>query len=194
MTWGGVSVLSKPAALPLAVADLKARLRVDHADEDLEIEGFLRAAVAMIDGPEGIGVAILRQTWRLTLDILPAQVILPGAPIAGLVALRVLGAGGTWQEVPPEDCRLVAGIDPVRLVPAPGVSWPRPAAQPGAVQIDYTLGAATPAEADPALVTAVALIAGQYYNHRAAIMEGQAVELPLGARHIMEGRRRGLVG
>ena len=194
MTWGGVSVLNKPAALPLAVADLKARLRVDHDDEDLEIEGFLRAAVGMIDGPEGIGVAIMRQTWRLTLDILPAQVILPGAPIAGLVALRVLGAGGAWQEVPLEDCRLVTGIDPVRLVPAPGVSWPRPVAQPGAVQIDYTLGAEAVEDADPSLVTAAALIAGQYYNHRAAVEAGQVVELPLGARHIMEGRRRGLVG
>lgn len=193
--WRGVAVKTPPAVLPLAAADLAESLRVEDPAELGLIEEFLGRAVAAIDGPTGIGVAICAQVWTLTLDRLSGEIDLPGWPVTGVAEIRYLDAADAWQVVPAESYRLVTGTDPAVLLPRRGAAWPAVQRQRGAVQIDYTLGAADPAEADKGLVGAAALIAGHYYENRAAVEAGpEAREIPMGAAHILAGYRRGLAG
>lgn len=191
--WARVKVKTA-GALPLAAADLRARLRIDTGDEDGLLGDFLAAAAAEIEGPDGAGVALMAQVWTLTLDGWGGDILLPGWPVTGVSEIRYLDPDG-GQQVLDHDAafRLVSGKDPALLVRKYGASLPALLAGPGVVEIDYTLGRSDPADADPGLVTALALIAGHYYENREATVMGQMQELPLGARHILDRYRRGLV-
>lgn len=192
--WGSVKIKTKPAALPISLADMKLRLRVDDDAQDALITDLINTAVGMIDGPDGIGVAIMSQTWTLALDCFSRVIELPGGPITSVSAVRYLDAAGDWQTVDAATYRLVKSQEPARLVLATGQVWPACATGFGVVEVDYILGVADVVDAEPALVTAVALLVGNYFENREAVVVGVASgELPLGVRHILNARRRGVV-
>lgn len=192
--FGNVSVKTPPAALPLLVAEVKRGLRVDGHDENETLRDYLAQAVAMIDGPDGIGVALMAQTWTLTLDGFPHEIRLPGAPVTGVERIRYLDRALEWQVIDPAAYRVVLGKDPARVVCAPGFAWPRPVAGVATVEIDYFVGAATRAEVQPALLGAVRLLVGHFFENREAVAAGvMLTELPLGVQHILDGHRRGVV-
>ena len=64
MNWSRVKVTTPPAAYPISVSEVKSHLRVDHDDEDAEIEQSLKAAIRRIDGPNGIGYALVTHGFR----------------------------------------------------------------------------------------------------------------------------------
>jgi len=192
--WSQVSVKTPPATLPVLVADLKARLRIEGDDENTLLASLLREAAAMVDGPAGIGVALLAQTWTLAPPRFAAEILLPGWPVTGVAEVRYLDAAGDWQVVDPAVYRLAATPEPARLALNPGQSWPSVPTGPGRIQIDYTLGAATRADLDASLVTALCLMAGHYYENREAAAPGRGMaEIPLGASAILARHRRGSV-
>lgn len=192
--WGNVKVTTPPEALPLLVADVKRGLRVDHNEENELIRDILATAVGMIDGPAGIGVAMMAQSWTMALDGFPNEIRLAGDPVSAITAVRYLGRDPEWATVDPADYRLITLRDPARLVCVPGKSWPRPVDGVGTVEIEYTLGAATREDVNPSLLGAVRLLCGHLYEHREAVAAGITLaELPLGVRHILDHHRRGLV-
>ena len=148
----------------------------------------------MVDGPAGIGVAMMAQSWTATLDGFGTDLRLAGAPITGVTEIRFLDRDLTWQVVPVETYRVILGQEPARIVLAPAASWPRPVAGVGTVQVDYTLGADTREGVHPALLGALRLLVGHFYEHREAVAAGITLaEVPLGVRHILDGHRRGVV-
>ena len=192
--WGKVKVTTPPAALPLLVADLKRGLRVDHNEENEFLRDCLAQAVAMIDGPDGIGVALMAQTWTLGLDGFAAEIRLPGDPVREITAVRYMDKTLAWQTLEAPAWRLITLRDPVRLVPAPGTAWPSTVAGIGTVEIEYALGALERSQVSQSLLGAVRLLAGHFYENREALAVGITTsELPLGARHILDGHRRGVV-
>lgn len=195
--WDRVSVLVPPASpvdtlMPLA--DLRSHLGIDHTESDGDLTRFLRTAVAMIDGPRGIGWALLTQTWRLTLDGFPPCVRLPGAPVKSIVAVRWVGADGIEAELTPADYRLDGGSTPARLVPAYGSTWPATRAEIGCVTIDYVLGEATGATVDPRLLDFVCLVVAERDRFREAVAKNDLAGLPFGVQAILDDFRQHAVG
>lgn len=192
--FGSVTVKTPPAALPLLVSEVKRGLRIDHHEENELIRDYLAQAVGMIDGPQGIGVAMMAQTWTVALDGFPAEIRLPGGPITGVERIRYLDRSLEWQTIDAAQYRAVLTKDPARIVPVPGFAWPRPVDGVGTVEVDYTLGAVDRAAVPPALLGAVRLLVGHFYEHREAAIVGTITsEMPLGVRHILDGYRRGVV-
>ena len=193
--WDRVQVKTR-GALPLDAAAMRARLRIDSTAEDDLLEDFLAAAASEIDGPDGVGVALMAQTWTLTLDAWPLEIVLPGWPVTGVSVVRYLDADGAEQTLDhAATLRLATSAGVARLLRKPGASLPQTLAQAAVVEVDYTLGRATAAEVDPGLVTALALLAGHYYENREGVVVGvAAAEVPLGVRHILDRFRRGRVG
>jgi uncharacterized phiE125 gp8 family phage protein len=183
--WAGV-VVKTPGALPLDAAGLRARLRINTEAEDELLAAFLASAMSEIEGPDGWGIALMAQTWTQTLDGFSSIICLRGWPVTGIAEIRYMDPAGVWQTMDPDDYRLVSGTDPARLLPTSSFfPWPDVMSGPGVVEIDYTLGKATPAEVNAALVTAMALLAGHYYENREAVIIGpSAAKLPLGVPHI----------
>lgn len=192
--WDRVSVVTKPAADIITVADLKARLRIDGTAEDALLASLLAGAVARIDGPQGLGVAMMEQTWRLTLDCFPATIRLPGAPIKSVSTITYMDTDGVEQTLDAADYRADFGREPVRVEPAYGSAWPATRDVVGAVKIDYLLGEANAAEVPQDLIDAACLLVGHRYAHREGVLVGDsASELPLAVEWILNQHRRGAV-
>lgn len=193
--WTRVSVVTPPVAMPMTIADLKTRLRIDHADEDALLAGYLAGAVARIDGPKGIGWGMMTQTWRLTLDAFPSgSIVLPGAPIKSVSSVSYVNLEGATQTMDLADHRLDAGGEPARLAPAFQTSWPAAQAVIGAVSIDYVVGEADAADVPADLVDAVALLVGHRYENREAAAIGVMVmKLPFSVESIVNEYRQSIV-
>lgn len=71
-----MKLITPPTGPVVSLADLKAHLRVDGADEDTLIASLEAAAVAYLDGWGGVlGRAILPQTWEF--DAVAGDVLSP---------------------------------------------------------------------------------------------------------------------
>ena len=192
--WSGVTVVTKPGSDPISTTDMKSRLRVDYADDDTLIGSLISGAVAMIDGPEGIGVGMMEQTWRKTMDCFPSLIMLPGWPIKSVTSVKYLDVDGVEQTVSASDYRVVVAVEPVRLVPAYGKSWPPARNVIGAVWVDYVVGESSAGDVPADLIDAISLIVGHRYENREAVMVGaQPFEVPLGLDGLLSRYRRGQV-
>lgn len=196
--WAGVKVTTAPTALPIDAAALRVRLRLsntgDQAIDDEQnalMTEFIETAVAMIDGAEGIGVAIMRQTWSKALDCFSPEIELPGSPVVDVAAVRYLDPDGEWQVVDPSHYRLTNEYEPAILQPASGQSWPSTSTGRGVVVVDYRLGADTPETSSKTLKTAVSLIVGHLWENREATTIGiKAEELPIGVQYLLDKHSR----
>lgn len=192
--WEGVSVAAKPAALlPITVARLKTRLRIDDTAEDAEITAWLNGAISMIDGPNGIGYAMMTQSWQKSMDCFPSTIVLPGAPIKSVTSITYIDTAGTEQTLDSADYRVDLTREPVRITPAYGTAWPSTRDVTGAVVVEYVVGEADSADVPADLVDAVTLIAGHRFRNREAVANSSLKELPLGVQNILDRHRRSWV-
>ncbi|WP_168990453.1 head-tail connector protein [Aureimonas flava] len=103
-----------PAAEPVTLAEAKAHLRIDRADEDGTIEGFLRAARETIEARTGLVLA--RCGFRLCLDSpAAADLALSRRPARAVLAARWFDGAGTPQHADPAAVRIVRDGGALRL-------------------------------------------------------------------------------
>ncbi|MBB4185829.1 putative phiE125 gp8 family phage protein [Sinorhizobium terangae] len=184
--WSGVSVSTKPGGELISIAKLKSRLRIDVADDDEMLGDMLKGAIARIDGPNGIGVAMLKQTWRKSMDCFPSCIMLPGAPIKGVTSITYVNNDGVTQTLAADKYRVDLNKEPVRVEPAYGLSWPSSRDVIGAVTVEYEVGENSAADVHADLIDAVCLIVGHRYANREAVSEDAAHALPLGVEWILQ--------
>ncbi|WP_374578302.1 head-tail connector protein [Phenylobacterium sp.] len=182
-----LELVTPPAASPLGLEEAKRHLRVDHADEDQEIEDAILAAVGHLDGAAGtLRRAIVDQTWRLWLDGFPparGAIDLPLPPLLAVTEIRYLDAGGVEALLPPDAYRVLAG-ERAAVEPAITKTWPSALTARRAVSITYRCGWTAPAPGTPwpakveVIRRALRLLVGEFYEHRdsqAAVREPLAV-------------------
>ncbi|BCH32633.1 hypothetical protein MesoLjLc_45630 [Mesorhizobium sp. L-8-10] len=191
--WHGVSVVAKPTAELVTLAKLKARLVVDHDDDNDLLGDLLKAAIARVDGPFGIGYALMEQTWRKTMDCFPRCILLPGAPIKSVTSITYVDDAGMTQTLDPASYRAVTTVEPASIEPAYGTSWPSTRDVTGAVTVEYKIGETDPTNVPPDLVTAVCMIVAHWYGVRGAVAAGDLKEVPMGAQWILDEHARGRV-
>jgi uncharacterized phiE125 gp8 family phage protein len=191
--WNRVSVVTPPASpIPslISLADLRAFLAISDAENDANLTRAAKGAVAMIDGREGIGYAVLTQTWRLTLDCFPPVIILPGAPIKSVTSITYVDGDGYSQTLNLADCRIELGIEPATIIPAYGLYWPTTLAITGAIKIDYVLGEETGATVNARLMDCICLIVGMRDKFTEAVGSADLRALPFGVQAMLDDFRR----
>src|ERR1051325_2697831 len=89
--WNRLVRPADPAVAPLDLARAKSHLRVDSADEDADIQDYLDDAIAAVDGPNGAGLALITQTWRMSLDSWQhGRITIPLRPVQEIVSITYL--------------------------------------------------------------------------------------------------------
>lgn len=217
MSWDRLALVTPPAVTPFDLDAAKAHLNVYHDDDNALIESLIAATVAMVDGPRGIGIAMVEQTWRLTLDgfadraflgdcgfaplrRFPLAIPIPLGPVSAIASFEYTAGDGTEVVlVEGTDFKFSADVDPQIVFPPFGMAWATPICEPGAVRIEFVAGFGPTAADVPAdLVAALKLTLGHLYNNREDVIgvdrQVGAVRLPLGAAAIFDRYRVGLFG
>lgn len=198
--WRAVAVTT-PGESPVSVAEMKSHLRVEGADEDSYLTALLAAGTRAIDGPDGSGVAMMPQSWTLTLDAFPAgglrsregAIRLPGWPVTAITSVTYDPAGGgAAVTMDASGYRLANGGDPAFVEPV--ASWPSTDARLGAVRVLYTLGHESAAAVDGGLKQALRLLVAHWHANREAVGPGGMAALPLGFQMLMSARARSFAG
>lgn len=175
------------AALPVQVLKDHLRLGSGFADDGMQdalIEGYLRTAMAMIEGR--IGKVLMARRMRLELDEWRNQEAqpLPVAPVSMVVSVTLVDAASVSAVLPAASYRLVPDLHRPKLVGAGTLLPPVPSGGVAKVVFDVGFGASwagVPAD----LQQAVLLLAAEYYEHRHD-SGTQAGGLPLGVVVLIE--------
>lgn len=184
-SWNRLQRTVAPSVTPISLVDLNAWLRADLPLEDAIVEQLIQDAVDYIEGPNGIGVALMTQTWALHLDGFPSCIELPLGPVQSVSSVAYIDPDGASQTVASYQADLVS--QPARIVPVYGGSWPATRGVLNAVTVTFVAGYADP-PAD--LKRAIALLAGHWFEHRTAAGE-PLHDIPHGVEHILNKYRVG---
>ena len=186
--WTRLVRTEAPTQPIVSVVEAKKHLRVFHDDDDSEIEAFIFAATAMIEGPNGIGIALSNQPGRLSLEYFPCEIVVPLGPVSSLISVSYKDANGDNQSV--SGLRYDLDAQPLKIWPARDTSWPEIYCEPGAVKVTFECGyEELPAD----LRAAVLLLVGHLYENREAVADNKLAELPMGVATILERYRVGRV-
>lgn len=179
-----------PAAALLTAAEVKAHLRIEHADEDATIAALIEAVEAALDGSAGVlNRALVTQTWTQGYAGFAATMRLPLAPVQS-ATISYFDADGAEQALA-DAYRLHQDARGGYLRLIDGASAPATAIRDDAVTLTMVCGyGATAADVPADIRHAAKLLAGHFYEHREAVGVVQFHELPLAAQWLLERYRR----
>lgn len=166
----------------------KGHARVLHDSEDTDLQGYLDAAIQMLDGPRGIlGRCLVTQVWRQDYDGWADEFRLP-VPDVSSVTVTYTDGDGASQTVDSGSYTLENRIEGsvVRLLP----DFARPTVGPETkgVQIALTAGFGGASAVPAPLVSAILILA----QHLGTDREGKS-EMPMTCAALIAPWRRGLV-
>lgn len=179
-----------PSSPAVSVDEIKRWSRsADFSDDDDILEMMVAAAQAAVEGPNGIGLALTPQTWKLSLDYFPCEITIPLGPVTAITSISYTDANGDTATV--SDWRVDLDSSPCKIWPARDTAWPAITCEPGAVKVTFDCGfTETPAD----LKAAICLLAAHFYNNREAVTTDlKAVDLPMGVDAILNRYRVGRV-
>jgi uncharacterized phiE125 gp8 family phage protein len=167
---------SGPAAEPVSLAEAKAHLRVDGADEDALIGSLIVAARMHIE--HALDLALITQGWSLYLDGWPdGPVELPLGPVQAVNEVRLYAANAAVTELPPDSYQLDNASRPARLAPI-GV-WPPPGRAVNGVEIAFTAGYGAAGAAVPQpLRQAILMLVAHWHEAREAAAPDEQFPAP----------------
>lgn len=176
-----------PTGPVITLEEAKRHCRVDHSDEDEDIVELVEVATAAIEGPNGVGIALMPQTWRLSLDYFPCEITIPLGPVTSVSSITYTDSNGSPATV--TGFRKDLDASPLKIWPARDAAWPAITCEPGAVKVTFVCGfASVPSD----LKAALKLLVGHFYEHREAVTTDlQAIDLPMGVDAILNRYRVG---
>lgn len=174
-----LTLTTPPAADVVSLAEAKAQLREDAADEDAIIARLIAAATAHLDGRAGLlGRALAPQTWTWAGRIPDTgRVVLPLAPVLSITSVTVDGdalASSAYELADADN----GEIDLEGYACAAAV-------------IVFEAGYAD-AEIPEPLKHAILLLVAHWFEHREefTVVEGSARSIPYGVRALTAAYRR----
>lgn len=179
-------VVSAPTGSICTLDELKARLRIDHDEDDDDLALLLDAATEMFE--EQAGRVILRPTgFELSLSSFPACLHLPAFPVRGVTAITYTNDAGAEVEVDADDYSVADTADGARVVFVDG--WSAPTLHedtPLPVKVEFDAGYDDPAATDGSLplkskvILAVMMLVAHWYAIREAAGPDAMQTVPLG--------------
>jgi len=187
-------VTGEPAVEPLALPDAKTHLKIETSvtDDDALVTSLIKAARQHVE--EHTHRKLIEQTLQTRFDTFPASngaILVPWPKLMSLTSLQYIDTNGTTQTLTvTTDYVVDAYSEPARIVPAYGKNWPTTQAMINAVTLEYEAGYGAAANVPEAIVHAMKLIIGHWYQNREAVVLGTiTAEVPQAARALMDHYR-----
>lgn len=165
----GLDRTTAPDNSPLLVT-VKAHLRVDYADDDTLIQGYIDAAVNYIEQISRL--SLFTQAWTITMDAFPADdaIRLPNGPVTAITTFT------TYDEANTPDATFAGywlDASGGRLVLTDGYAWPTDLRQKSVVAVEYVTGyGALEADIPANIKQAVLMLCGHWYENRETVVVG----------------------
>lgn len=181
----GLVLLTGPAEEPATVAEAKAHLRVDTAEDDTLIGYLITAAREHVESH--CRRALVTQTWDLFLDDYPAgdEIALPWPRLRSVESIQYHKEDGTSATFSSSNYAVDTASEPGRVALASGASWPTAELRPvNGFQVRFQAGYGAAGTVPRAIKQAILLIVGALYENREQIVVAQGVNisaLPFGA-------------
>lgn len=181
--------LTEQAMVPdgaLPVQALKDHLRVgtgfaDDGMQDALVRGYLRAALAAVEGRIGKALILRRFSLALTRWRDPSAQALPVAPVAAVVSVAVVDGEGVATALPEARWRLEVDTHRPRLL-ARGAIFPM-VPEGGRAEVVFDAGFGVWDDVPADLRQAVLLLAAQYHELR---HEANVGAMPFGVMALIE--------
>lgn len=175
--------VSAPAVSPISLSEVKARLKVDHAEDDATILAYIEAATRRLDGWDGIlGRCLINQAWELRLPDWPCgrRIILP-FPHCSNISVSYSAAGAEQVGVPPDN------VSPVRetiggssVLIFSSFELPLIDSEKGYVAVAFTAGyGAAASDVPPPIRQAIHLMVADMYRFTEGAVIGNAEAAPI---------------
>jgi uncharacterized phiE125 gp8 family phage protein len=179
-----------PTEALLSLSDVKAHLRVDHADEDAVIVGLMDAALAHLDGYRGIlGRALVTQTWTVEFPSFSDRLEIPLAPVQSATVQYYDSTDSIQTLAASVYAVLTDGLSPYITLKY-NQQWPQTYTRDDAVKITFVAGYGGASSVPPAIRAAALLLIGHWYANREAVSEAQMAEVPLAVSSLLGPFRR----
>jgi uncharacterized phiE125 gp8 family phage protein len=136
-----LQIITPPAAEPVTVAEVKARLRLTNAVDDAMIASHITAAREFAEKVTRRSLAY--KSFAFFMDGFPCPsdpIRVPVPPLIAVSAIKYLDATLTQQTWDAAEYFVAAMQSPALIVAKPGFIYPCAGPVPGAVEIDFTAG------------------------------------------------------
>jgi uncharacterized phiE125 gp8 family phage protein len=164
-----------PAVEPVTLAEAKAHCRADSTAEDPFISSLIVTSRLQIEA--AMGLALITQSWRLTLDGWPpgGALQLPMRPVQSIESFDVTSPTGVTTAVPEAHWHLDSYDLPPRIV-LTHLASPIPGGVPEGIGIDFTAGFGTqPASVPQPIRHALLLLVAHWFENREPAAIGASV-------------------
>lgn len=153
-----LTLKTAPTALAVEERLVREHLRVDVLDEDYLIRSYILAATAYLDGWTGLlGMALMPQTWTMTLDAFPVgSICVPFGPVTSVAIVKYKDAAGAVQTLAPANYEVSVRKDGAEIRAVTG--WPSVGDYLDPVEVEFVAGSGCPAPVATAIVMMVANI------------------------------------
>ena len=176
------ATVTPPLAEPLTLAEAKAHLRLDGAEEDALLLSLIATAREHLEREAGI--CLIERGLRLYLDDWPEPLTLAHGPVRAVTAVTVYDDDGEPAAVSLDGHRLDGAARPARLYLK---ERPRPGAALNGVEIDFIAGFGTSgADVPEALKRAMLMHVALMFAFRGAVAaENQPAGVPNGYERLV---------
>ena len=171
---------TQPAVEPVTLAEAKAHLRVDTADDDAYITGLVRAAREWVE--QYLDRTLVHTQWVMRFDKFPADstadIELPRPPVvasgtATAVTVAYTLEDGTTASYGTASFRVDRASTPGAVKTNYAQTWPPHRQDDNAISVTWWAGYGASGSDVPAAVRhAILMLVGFWYENRSAVLTG----------------------
>lgn len=182
-------IVTEPAEEPVTTSEAKSHLRIDIADDDTLISGYITAARLMVE--DAMRVKLITQTWDFLLDKWPGSgcIKLPYPPLQSVTSIKYYDEDDTEYTFSTSSYRVSTKSFPGRIVLRDSAAWPSTTLREvEGIAIRAVVGYGSASAIDERVKNCIKLLVGEMYENRENTVIAQGVtisELPNNYKKIL---------